>query len=543
MRFSTTIVCVVALALAFAVADSSAKEMKATVHKINSEFQVWLNQEDTAGVAYGSYSDMADHPSFFGTLKITTNSAFSDEDQMYAAGLLEGTLTADRVYEQYVNLNSWTLNYIGKKEMPQVVIDWFKKQDSYTREMVAKKPEDPFWSQVGLINNQFDGLVEGYNQAAEHSKALDIFQLAEINAIGDLLDLVPALKFKDEPDWDKLTVEEIELNILNRGHCSGLIKVTGDYSNLFAAHSSWFAFGMMLRIFKHYNFNLNNPAVKAKKVSFSSYPGMLSSLDDFYMMDSGLVMVQTTNPVLNNTLYELVKPESVLAWQRVRVACQGASTGLEWSQLVATENSGTYNNQYMVVDHKLFTPGKALPPGLLYVVEQIPGEVEYADQTETLSRGYWPSYNVPFYKDIYDKSGFAEFRQKYAHVGELPGLDYQLAPRAKIFRRDQATVTDLDSLKKIMRYNDFKNDPYANGDPMAAICSRGDLRSTHPSPSGCYDSKVTDFPRMQKLISEAINGPTADDLPPFSWADFEDVSHIGQPEVYDFKFEVMDPEW
>lgn len=42
------------------------------------------------------------------------------------------------------------------------------------------------------------------------------------------------------------------------------------------------------------------------------------------MMDSGLGMVQTSNGVMNNSLLELVKPQSLLAWQRVRVASAGA---------------------------------------------------------------------------------------------------------------------------------------------------------------------------------------------------------------------------
>ena len=32
---------------------------------------------------------------------------------------------------------------------------------------------------------------------------------------------------------------------------------------------------------------------------------------------------------------------------------------------------------------------------------QIPGLTVAADQTEVLARGYWPSYNVPFYPEIY----------------------------------------------------------------------------------------------------------------------------------------------
>jgi len=65
-----------------------------------------------------------------------------------------------------------------------------------------------------------------------------------------------------------------------------------------------------------------------------------------------------------------------------------------------------------------------------------------------LLAGYWASYNVPFYEQIYNLSG-------YPDVVKQKGTDfsYSLAPRAKIFRRDQASVTDMDSMKNIMRYN------------------------------------------------------------------------------------------
>lgn len=62
--------------------------------------------------------------------------------------------------------------------------------------------------------------------------------------------------------------------------------------------------------------------------------------------------------------------------------------------------------------------------------------------------GYWPSYNVPYFEKVYNLSGYPDFVKKH-------GLDfsYQLAPRAKIFRRDEGKVVDMDSMKKIMRYN------------------------------------------------------------------------------------------
>lgn len=36
---------------------------------------------------------------------------------------------------------------------------------------------------------------------------------------------------------------------------------------------------------------------------------------------------------------------------------------------------------------------------------------------------------------------------------------YQLAPRATIFRRDAGYVTDMASLKRLMRSNSFSSDP------------------------------------------------------------------------------------
>ena len=48
-----------------------------------------------------------------------------------------------------------------------------------------------------------------------------------------------------------------------------------------------------------------------------------------------------------------------------------ASSGSEWAELIAIHNSGTYCNQYMVVDLKLYSPGEELQPGLLWVIEQV----------------------------------------------------------------------------------------------------------------------------------------------------------------------------
>ena len=49
--------------------------------------------------------------------------------------------------------------------------------------------------------------------------------------------------------------------------------------------------------------------------------------------------------------------------------------------------SGTYNNQYMVIDLKQINLNKEIKNGALWVIEQIPGLVEGADQTDVLRTG------------------------------------------------------------------------------------------------------------------------------------------------------------
>lgn len=103
----------------------------------------------------------------------------------------------------------------------------------------------------------------------------------------------------------------------------------------------------------------------------------------------------------------------------------------------------------MIVDYNLFTPGEVLAPGsqkltagTLWVVEQIPGLVMGQDVTDILEKGYWASYNIPFFPEIYELSGYPAVVQQ-AGVRQ----SYQMAPRAQIFRRDQGNVVDMDSMK------------------------------------------------------------------------------------------------
>lgn len=60
---------------------------------------------------------------------------------------------------------------------------------------------------------------------------------------------------------------------------------------------------------------------------FASVAGELSSDDDFYLLDTGLAVLQTTNDILDASLYDLLTPASLTSWQRVRAANMLSTTG------------------------------------------------------------------------------------------------------------------------------------------------------------------------------------------------------------------------
>lgn len=506
--------------------------------KYHIEFGV-LDKEN--GVAYGTYDD-ALNTTGWGELNIASGSTGNHNDQtiMFAAGYLEGALTARRINENYEN--NYDIAFRGKPEQfVKKIGEWFDAQEEWMRNRIKREStNNSLWRQLRNIISQYDGLIAGYTEnPPRKQKNLGKFAFQLLNGIGDYGTLSDVLSPDGPPDWSSMTEEQISVKIGSMGHCSALIKVLPGYENIFTGHSTRFDYGATMRIYKHYFFNLKDPSTGAKRMSFSSYPGYLVSVDDFYIMDSGLVMVQTTNHVFNASLYKYVSTESLLAWHRVRLANLMAHNGEEWGEVYKQYNSGTYTSQFMILDLKQVELKKSLLSGALWVVEQIPGLVVSGDQTEILRAGYWPSYNVPFYEEIYNLSGYPEFVKKHG-----PSHSYQLAPRAEIFRRDQGKVKDLTSMKYILRYNDYLKDPYSDNNPYDSICSRGDLLTPTAIPKGCYDTKVTDYGMAKSLMSEAISSPTYQGLPVFCWSHFSFPNkHVGLPDCYDFDFVTMKPKF
>lgn len=327
----------------------------------------------------------------------------------------------------------------GKEKLCERLKNFVNKNTQWVHNKLknhVNEGTNPYWHQLSLIYQQLEGINVGYGSKAARSKGPkipygDIFWM---NIFGDLEDLEQALDVEGE--FANRT------HVMGSGSCSALIKILPKNEDLYVAHDTWNSYQSMLRILKKYNFGYHwttgpkggQKVVPGQILTFSGYPGVVYSGDDFTLSSAGLAITETTIGNSNKNLWKFVKPHGkVLEGFRSMIANRLSRNGKMWSKIFARRNSGTYNNQWMVVDYKKFKPGKPLPTkGLLWILEQLPGHVHMEDLTHVLaSKSYWPSYNTPYYKDIFNMSGSPANVKKFGDW-----FTYDKTPRALIFKRD-----------------------------------------------------------------------------------------------------------
>jgi hypothetical protein len=263
---------------------------------------------------------------------------------------------------------------------------------------------------------------------------------------------------------------------------------------------------------------------------------------------------ETTNSLYNLKVLNTIIPQTALSWQRATAANQLSASGTLWAENFAKYSSGTYTNQWMVVDFKQFSAGNAPNAGFFTVYEEVPGITHWEDQTPTLvSTSFWASYNNPFYTDIRQASGYAAL----CNIGDVANC-YDGAPRYFVFQEQQSSVTDLTSMQQIMRYNAWQTDPASDNNSCHSIACRGDLEVDVNSIGafGALDAKISSV-KMNvdtatgALVGDGCNayavlGPTHQGQPVFCWStyagsDAATYSHAGQPDCFDYEWVYLPP--
>ncbi|XP_037498951.1 putative phospholipase B-like 2 [Rhipicephalus sanguineus] len=478
-------------------------------------------------------------------LEVESSPNVTDEVQAYAAGALEAYLTRYLMEAQWENMFAHYCD--NQTKFCAKLYDFLQKNLDYSYFNEKRlKDSDLYWNMVHLQMRQLQGLSDAFENATlDTSRELtNVTRALFLSLVGDFIDLEPA--FQRTEDANSLSLVPA---------CSALVKVLRNNTDLYVGHDTWFLYKSMLRIQKKYTFPWHyapdttgpDDIIPGHTITMSSYPGKLVSSDDFYLTSAGLAVMETSIENSNPDLWLLLDPEAApLTWVRAMVATRLATSGREWVDIFAKKNSGTYNNQWMIVDYKLFKPGSAIVNDTLWILEQMPGIMRQRDVSDILRKqSYWPSYNIAYFADIFVISGQTALVEKYGDY-----YSYDKAPRAKIFWRAHSDVWNPDSMTAVMRYNDYTRDPYSRCNctppynPVYALMSRYDLLDPHGKydvptmnrqPVGGLDTKFTTYNKFKKLQFIGVSGPTWNPLPSFRWSTsgFND-SHIGHPDLWDF---------
>eukprot|EP00927_Polykrikos_kofoidii_P077421 TRINITY_DN7435_c0_g1_i1.p1 TRINITY_DN7435_c0_g1~~TRINITY_DN7435_c0_g1_i1.p1 ORF type:complete len:789 (+),score=137.76 TRINITY_DN7435_c0_g1_i1:53-2368(+) len=556
-----------------------------------------LHRVDPArGIAWGFLRDTLDTNGWISLILETTESSRVTNDiKMYTAGFVEGLLTAPRISQFYSNFYNIAIAVDGGPAILENIKGLMKSELTYLQkksnfhggltEMTA--PADPYWANARHILFQLYGMRDGYNVRAAQAgqPALTMIDIFLINSHGQLPELMEAYSpgaidgrvmskrvsgghvlgllqrnmtesvikadtevpdaaseanastsFDADRDWER--------RLSKRGRCSAFVRVTENNEDLLVGHTTWSDYSKMTRLFKYYHFKLPGLGSRTNVIGFSSYPGCVSSTDDFYMLDSGLVVMDTSIEVLNPRVYDYVK-DQVPGFVHVMIVNRLSRTAPHWSALMSSRTTGTASAQWLVVDYNLFTRGENIRENTIWMVDMVPGHVHREDVSHTLSRvGYVASYNRPYFPEIRRITGHTAAEKKYGAL-----YSYENGPRASIFKRVGPNVKDLFGMRITMNRNEFPKEGILPSGAGHAISARMDEnQGGERIPNGGIDAKVVNWCLFKMLQCQAISGPSHDHQPVFRWTAEQGGGdlwpgwpHLGLPDSWNFDWVQMSP--
>lgn len=514
------------------------------------------------GVARAHYkTEIAENGWAF--LDIESNQDSPDWHQAFAAGALEGGLSWQLIYWHWYNTVRFSCD--GRENFCSNVRSFLQENWEWMSH-TAKEQEsiDPFWHQVHLYSMQLKGLEHGFKLGVERSRGeyeIPSEDFIWMNAFPDLAEL--------EQKFNGTMTNGFGYSKIN-SFSSAFVKILPDSKKLILAHNTGRMFQSMQRILKKYQFHYhktsaqNSPEVPGQIISFSSYPGVLFSQDDFYSVSNSRDKVGKNQLVIagcaiNNNNFELWNyinsTGKVLLGPRVMSANRLATSGHSWGITLVRYNSGTGNKQWIVVDytHPFFYKSRRhhlrhsqrKPKGLLWIWEQYPGNFEFSDQTHLLyKKTYWAAFDgLPFHEALIT-------------LGNLKTKDKDHTSLiSDLFEQKHTTATDVLSTLALMRSNWFSENGVDETQKSISVATRADLSESDPYPAGAIDTKVI-CGNFTELEFRAVSGPSLgytlhdysdDDIEndvvnyrkkfqPFQWSlsKFSGVFHVGQPDAWHF---------
>ncbi len=476
--------------------------------------------------------------------------------QLYSIGIIEGILSQEEI-KDYMNNFRYAL---GGNEKAIQLKQWFKEADENIKRKINNinsEKDNKFdlksLSYLACLHAQINGLYKGYNLKSEEDD-VDIYELYLLNSEGNYdntlaymginqIEYNENVNFENDENlmkyYNTTKFEEIWRKLTRKSHCSAIVKLINENNekNILFGHNTWTGFYELLRTYKSidYAFEGDNQILGLKpiKMKYSSYPGILFSGDEYYTIENNLAITQTSLSTIfpERLINGLNKKEYIPEFMRIMTINFLSRTGKEWVKNFEKLYNGNhiYFASWIIVDYNKINSNK----NLIFIAEEVSENVMTIDYTkEFLKKGFYGSYNLPFFKEHTVQTGISYFNVNLD--------DKKYNPRGYLVKSLINEVNDIQSFQDLLTYNKYKmNDSKVEDDPSVDDPNNGiAIRSEE---YGTIDFKIIDKNLINNGNIYAYSGPIYGDNPnfkPFNKNDIKsDLKNYmeGIPEEFNFE--------
>jgi len=323
---------------------------------------------------------------------------------------------------------------------------------------------------------------------------------------------------------------------------AAVVKRTGPMGtpkDLITGHVTSGNYGEMHRVMKTYKVNFGT---SVGKISMSSYPGCVSSTDDYFITEPGFVIMSTNLWVPTSGKYSMPAKtnDGVAVFVRALIATRLAAQPRQWGKIYGDISGIAGAKQWIVTNYANFCAKKeaqgcpAVSKGTVFLFESLPTIERFGDVSkEVHEHGFFEAHGVP------------HFRQ----IREIFGLK-PIGPDAFNAKLKSALIEKASSAENAAAARGILQQvhvgPSINGNVQQPITTRDDEKKNAekldqpPIPEGGIDAKLTTSCLVKSMQAQVISRPAVDaESPPFVWdtSGLNSWPHNGVPNKWDFAWQ------
>jgi hypothetical protein len=402
----------------------------------------------------------------------------------------EGVFNMPKQTVEYIHNQTDWINYQIRKHTSGVYYDENSKQMMRREDngKVSELSEDnQYWLAVECVMKWVEGMWDGLQDSNTTLTYDQFIALPYMADLEDILDAYPDENSKNTPHFIKKKMKQLMM-----GDCTIIMKDVED--DILAAHTTHNEYQQILRLFKSTTINWESYAgfMNTKTIRNSCRYGGIGSKDDFYILDNGMIVMETSILIFNNSLYELIEYNTVPYFIRATVSHWMSSNNEEWINTFIKHNSGTHVAQWVLIDGNK----QKYDNNTVNLLDIIMDDYESFDITQKFKeQGYWASYNVPYSQRIWKTCNYDPDTHSFTND-----------ERAVIIKKHAHEVEDEDDLRRLIRLNENSTYPCGGIAPRCDLDPRHELRRAF----GAIDVKYSQvsWVAAKDMTMKGLGSPT-----------------------------------